>query len=94
MFFAVSKEGTRSAVRHASATLPASTRNRSAWLGSNHVQLVPEGRPESPSEVDELLRALGLHHRVRAHLDNLSAIARTVHTTPMVAALGDLDRCR
>lgn len=58
-----------------------------AWLGSDHVQLVPEGRPESPSEVDQLLKTLGLHRRVRAHLDNLSAIARTVHATPMVASL-------
>lgn len=58
-----------------------------SWLSSDHVQLVPEGQPDAPGDVDLLLSELGLKRRVRVHLDNFSAVARAVQATEMVASL-------
>ncbi len=59
----------------------------SAWLKSEHVQLMPAGQPERGSELDRLLAHRSEQRNVRVQVTYLSGLAELVEGTAMVASL-------
>lgn len=58
-----------------------------AWLRSHHLQVLPGGRPDVPSHLDQVLRERGLRRFVRAQVTYVSAVAPAVMESKLVASL-------
>lgn len=63
------------------------TLDREAWLASEHIQLIPHGRPTAPSRVDEKLRELGLRRTIVVKLGHVASIPEILRTLPLVVSL-------
>lgn len=57
------------------------------WLSSEHVQLIPEGRPETLGSFDEQLASREETRTVRSRVSNLSGLPATLETTGWVTTL-------
>ena len=63
------------------------TMDRDAWLDSEHLQLIPQGRPMVDSPLDDLLAEQGVSRRIRMYVMYLAAMAPILEQTALVTTL-------
>lgn len=61
--------------------------DRDAWLASEHVQLIPFGRPDQASHFDRVLAEQGLSRAIRFQVSTVFAVAPLLAAGPYVATL-------
>lgn len=61
--------------------------DRADWLASDHAQLAPNGRPDTPSPLDLALAARGLERRVTLGMVSPMALGELLARTPLIATL-------
>lgn len=57
------------------------------WVASKHVQLIPHGRPATPSAVDVRLSELGLRRDIPLKLGHVAAVPALLRSTPLVLSI-------
>jgi len=57
------------------------------WLGSDHIQITPEGRPDDVGAVDKRLAAVGLKRKIKLQIGNIGALAGVLEAAPFVVTL-------
>ncbi|MEL6347648.1 MAG: LysR family transcriptional regulator [Myxococcota bacterium] len=57
------------------------------WLASAHLQLIPAGRPDVPSVLDDVLQRIGHTRRVVCQISDIASVADTLRQTDCVVSL-------
>lgn len=61
--------------------------DREAWLASEHLQLIPQGRPMRDSPLDDLLAAQGVSRRIRTYVMYIAAVGPMLEGSALVTTL-------